>query len=67
MTISQIELQNKSKGLKTMLSVEACRKILGKTKEEMTDQEIKEIQELLYQMAKVLVKNYKGVVSCQKL
>ncbi len=50
-----------------MLSVEACRKILGKTKEEMTDQEIKEIQELLYQMAKVLVKNYKGVVSCQKL
>lgn len=50
-----------------MLSVDACRKILGKTKEEMTDQEIKEIQELLYQMAKVLVKNYKGVVSCQKL
>ena len=50
-----------------MLSVDACRKFLGKTKEEMTDQEIKEIQELLYQMAKVLVKNYKGVVSCQKL
>lgn len=62
-----MSFNTKSKGLKTMLSVEACRKILGKTKEEMTDQEIKEIQELLYQMAKVLVKNYKGVVSCQKL
>lgn len=49
------------------LSIEVCRKILNKTKEEMTDQEIKEINELLYQMAKVLVKNYKGVVSCQKL
>lgn len=50
-----------------MLSIEACRKILGKSNEEMTDQEIKEIQELLYQMAEVLVKNYKGVILCKKL
>ncbi len=39
-----------------MLSIEACRKILGKTKKELTDKEIEEIRELLYQMATVLIR-----------
>lgn len=42
-----------------MLSIEACRKILGKTKKELTDKEIEEIRELLYQMATVLIRNLK--------
>ncbi len=41
-----------------MLSIEVCRKILGKSKQEMSDEEIEKIRENLYQISHVLVNNY---------
>ena len=38
-----------------MLSIEVCRKILGVSKEEMPDCEIKELQESLYQIGNILI------------
>ncbi len=41
-----------------MLSIEVCRKILGKDKTDMPDEKIEEIRETLYQISKILVNNY---------
>lgn len=43
-----------------MLSIEACRKLLDKGEKELTDDEIREIEEFLYSLATILVRNLKG-------
>jgi len=41
-----------------MLSIEVCRKHLGKSQSEMNDAEVEEIRDTLYQVANVLVNSY---------
>ena len=41
-----------------MLSIEVCRKILGVSQEQMSDEQIEETRETIYQVANVLVTNY---------
>lgn len=43
-----------------MLSIEACRKILGQNKYQKTDEEIEEIRDTLYQLANILYTSYKN-------
>ncbi len=40
-----------------MLSVKECRKTLDENKEQFTDEEIEQIREFLYKMAKVVIDN----------
>lgn len=41
-----------------MLSIEVCRKHLGVSQSQMTDEEIEELRQTLYQIGRVLVNNY---------
>jgi hypothetical protein len=41
-----------------MLSIEVCRKFLGKSKSELTDEEIEETRDALYQIGTVLVNEF---------
>lgn len=41
-----------------MLSIEVCRRHLGKSQSEMSDAEVEEIRDTLYQVANVLVNSY---------
>lgn len=45
-----------------MLSIEVCRKILGVSQEQMSDEQIEEAREALYQVANVLVSNQSEVI-----
>lgn len=52
------ELRYKRKGFLQMLSIEVCRKYLGKKGQQMTDEQVKAIREALYQVGNILVKQY---------
>lgn len=41
-----------------MLSIEVCRKILGVSKEELSDVQIENIRYNLYQFSQVIIDNY---------
>lgn len=40
-----------------MLSIEVCRKILGVNENEVTNKELEEIRDALYQLSTVLINN----------
>ena len=41
-----------------MLSIEECRKELGKSGEEMTDEQVQEVRDSLYSMAELALDTY---------
>jgi hypothetical protein len=45
-----------------MLSIQECKKELNKNEERYTDAEVKEIREILYQLASIEFENYKGKI-----
>jgi hypothetical protein len=46
-----------------MISLELCKKILCKNGKKYTDEQIKQIREYLYQLAKIDIENFKNLKS----